>query len=91
MTALFREIVGFGLDDPRRQPEIAEPVADDLAQQFAGDLLGVAVEEAVRQGIGFRPGQAWMGIAGHGAAHSRQLRRSGMILRAQRAGHSLGG
>ena len=49
MAALFRQVIGLGLDDSRGQPVPLVAVADDLAQQRAGEHLGVAVEEAVGQ------------------------------------------
>jgi hypothetical protein len=60
VAALVGQVVGLGLDDPRRQPEIAVAMADDLAQQLAGEGLRIAVEEAVGQG----PGRAG-GWSGH--------------------------
>ncbi|MCY1537962.1 hypothetical protein D9M68_734820 [compost metagenome] len=67
MAALVHQVVGLGLDDARGQPEVIDPVADDLAQQLAGHLLGVAVEEGIGQRAGARPGQTEDGVAGHGA------------------------
>ncbi|MOA17336.1 hypothetical protein D3C78_1375920 [compost metagenome] len=67
MAAPFGQVVGLGLDDPRAQPQPVDPVADHLAEQFAGDQAGVAVEEGVRQWPGAGPGQAGWGDGGrHG-------------------------
>ncbi|MNP32270.1 hypothetical protein D3C76_1254400 [compost metagenome] len=52
VAAFVAQVIGLGLDDPRRQPVRAVTVADDLAQQGFGQFLGVAVEEAVGQGSG---------------------------------------
>ncbi|MNN64185.1 hypothetical protein D3C81_1796120 [compost metagenome] len=57
VAALVHQVVGLGLDDARGQPASVDAVADDLAQQLPGNLLGVAVEEFVRQRAGAGPGQ----------------------------------
>ncbi|MOA66260.1 hypothetical protein D3C78_1929610 [compost metagenome] len=49
MAAFIAAVIGFGLDDPRRQPIGALAVTDDLAQQGFGQHLGVTVEKAVGQ------------------------------------------
>lgn len=46
MAALFLALVGFGLDDARRQPQPPVIMADDLAQQTGGQLPAVMLEEA---------------------------------------------
>jgi hypothetical protein len=49
VAALFFQVVGFGFDDARRQPQAADAMPDDLAQQLARQLGRVAVEEGVGQ------------------------------------------
>ncbi len=66
MAAFLLQVVGLGLDDSRRQPEIALAMADHLAQQLAGDQQRIAVEEGVGERPGVGPGQTKDGIAGHG-------------------------
>jgi len=57
MAALFGAVIGFRLDDAGRQPVPVDPVADHLAEQFAGQQLGVTIEETIAQRAGARPGQ----------------------------------
>ncbi|MCY1445482.1 hypothetical protein D9M71_619970 [compost metagenome] len=57
MAALVHQVVGLGFDDARGQPAAVDAVADDLAQELPGHLLGIAVEELVRQRVGAGPGQ----------------------------------
>ncbi|MCY1352936.1 hypothetical protein D9M69_392610 [compost metagenome] len=70
VAALVLQVVGLGLDDPCRQPQVSDPVADDLAEQRLGDGLRIAVEEGVGQGTAGGPGgggrQTKVGIGEHG-------------------------
>lgn len=59
MAALVSQVIGLGFDDPCGQPQVAMPMADDLAQQGFGQGLGVSVEEAVGQGAGRAGGRVW--------------------------------
>ena len=61
MAAFFGQIIGFGFNNSRRQPQLADPMADDFAQQIFRERLRVAVEKAIRQGVG---GELW-GRTGH--------------------------
>lgn len=47
MAAFVGQVIGLGLDDACGEPKIAMTVANDLAQQIPGQLLGIAVEECV--------------------------------------------
>ena len=62
VAAFFLAVIGFGFDNARGQPQIADFMADDFAQQFAGQKLGITVEKAVRQGFW----QFCRGQNGHG-------------------------
>lgn len=58
MAALVDQVIGLGLDDPCAQPQRADAMADDLAEQLAGQQLCVAIEKGIGQRPGAGPGQA---------------------------------
>src|SRR3546814_17486804 len=49
MAALLGQVIGLGLDDARRQPQAVQAAPDDLAQQLARPLAGVAVRSEERR------------------------------------------
>ena len=56
VTAFFFAVIGFCFDNPGAEPQVADPMADDFAQQFARDKLGVAVEKASGSIVGIVSG-----------------------------------
>lgn len=47
MAGLFIDVIGLGLDDPRRQPKPIDAVSNHGTQQVLSDDLRVPVEECV--------------------------------------------
>lgn len=66
MAAFFGAVIRFGFDNPGAQPQAVDPMADDFAQQFARDKLGVAVEKGVRE-------HRWHRQRGHKMAEKLQI------------------
>lgn len=57
VAALVDQVIGLGLDDPCTQPQRTDAMADDLAEQLAGQQLCIAIEEGIGQWPGAGPGQ----------------------------------
>lgn len=56
VAALVDQVIGLGLDDPCTQPQRADAMADDLAEQLAGQQLCIAIKEGIGQWPGVGPG-----------------------------------
>ncbi|GGJ44570.1 hypothetical protein GCM10009085_42870 [Pseudomonas avellanae] len=50
MAAFFGAVIRFGFDDAGGQPPFTHFVADDLAQQVAGEHLGITLKEMILKG-----------------------------------------
>lgn len=51
MAAFFFPLVGFGLDDARRQPQALMKMTNDLAQQLGGQFPAVTMKKIPGQGV----------------------------------------
>ena len=51
MAAFVDAVIRFGFDNARTEPQAVDPVADDLAQEFAGNTLSISVEKGIRQHV----------------------------------------
>ncbi len=76
MAAFFRAVIGFGFDDPRAQPQTANAMANDFAEQILGEDLCVTVEKSVGKPRRLALGAGANSQVGHGKRCLSGLMRS---------------